>query len=484
MVLPALTEVKSPFFRPIKYSLFPPLGLATLAAYCRPDDEVRVVDEHVEPELSLARPVSPLPDLIVIECYITNAYRSYAIADYYRSLGTTVAIGGLHPTAMPDEAAEHADVLFLGPGEQTFPAFLVDWRAGRPASRYDSRHYPRTLVDVPPVRRDLIQRWRYLVPNSIVVSRGCPHHCDFCYKDAFYEGGRHFYNQSVDAALSEIERLPGRHLYFLDDHLLGHRRFAETLFEGMQGMGRVFQGAATVDSILRGDLIEHAAAAGLRSVFVGFETLNTDNLRRSNKSQNLNRSYEQAIRRLHDLGIAINGSFVFGLDEDDGDVFDRTVDWAVEQGLTTSTFHIATPYPGTPLYQRMEADGRILTRDWRRYDTRHAVFQPARLSAEQLEAGYWRAYREFYRVRRIIEAARRHDTASGTVRHLAYTLAWKRLEPIWHLLIKLRQLPVVRPMLEGLLDVGQATAAADRPRREQTPFTEPDPSNAPVAANQ
>src|SRR5574338_482960 len=137
---------------------------------------------------------------------------------------------------------------------------------------------PRCPTRPPPIPRDLIRRHLYLVPNSIVVSRGCPHSCDFCYKDAFFEGGKSFYTQTVDDALWEISRLPGRHLYFLDDHLLGNPRFASALFEGMRGMNRLFQGAATVDSILRGDTIEKAAAAGLRSLFVGFETLAPGNL--------------------------------------------------------------------------------------------------------------------------------------------------------------------------------------------------------------
>src|SRR5436305_391496 len=132
----------------------------------------------------------------------------------------------------------------------------------------------RTLQHLPPIRRDLIDRRRYLVPNSIVVTRGCPQHCDFCYKDAFFQGGRSFYTQRVDAALAEIERLPGRHLYFLDDHLLGNRRFAEALFAGMTGMGRVWQAAGTVDSVLATGLLEQAVRAGLRSLFVGFETIN------------------------------------------------------------------------------------------------------------------------------------------------------------------------------------------------------------------
>ena len=343
-ILPALTEATDPYWRPIKYSLFPPLGLATLAAYLAPSDRAIIVDEHVE-----ALTLEDEPDLVVIQVYITNAYRGYRIADHYRSRGAFVCLGGLHVTSLPEEAAVHADAIFLGPGEQTFPQFLDDFRAGKPARIYTSAS-GRTLERVPPIRRDLIRRNSYLVPNSIVVTRGCPQHCDFCYKDAFFQGGRGFYTQRVEDALAEIERLPGRHLYFLDDHLLGDRRFAEALFEGMRGMRRLFQGAATVDSILRGDLIERAAEAGLRSIFVGFETLTPENLRRSNKRQNLGRDYKAVADRLHSLGIMINGSFVFGMDEDGDDVFRRTVDWAIDHGITTATFHIQTPYPGTRLF--------------------------------------------------------------------------------------------------------------------------------------
>ncbi|GAB4094117.1 B12-binding domain-containing radical SAM protein [Flaviaesturariibacter terrae] len=366
MILPALTEAKSPFWRPIKYSLFPPLGLATLAAFTSTDDEVELCDEHVE-----TIDTSDNPDVVVIQVYITNAWRAYELADGYRARGVHVCLGGLHVTSLPLEAGAHADSVFIGPGEDTFPQFLADFRAGAPKRVYSNRE--RSLAALPPVRRDLIRRERYLVPNSIVVSRGCPHHCSFCYKDAFFEGGRSFYTQQVDAALAEIDRLPGKHLYFLDDHLLGNQRFATALFEGMRGMGRLFQGASTVDAVLRGNLVETAARAGLRSVFVGFETLSDANLAQGNKRQNLGRDYGEAIRRLHDLGIMINGSFVFGLDDDGPDVFERTVDWAVRQGLTTATFHILTPYPGTRLYAGMEQEGRILHRDWSRYDTRQVV---------------------------------------------------------------------------------------------------------------
>ena len=284
-----------------------------------------------------------------------------------------------------------------------------------------------------------------------MVTRGCPQHCDFCYKDAFFAGGRSFYAQRVDEALAEIERLPGRHLYFLDDHLLGDRRFAEGLFAGMRGMGRLFQGAATVDSVLRGDLIERAAEAGLRSLFVGFETFSPENLRGCNKKQNLARDYAAVTRRLSDLGIMINGSFVFGMDEDDADVFDRTVDWAVRHAVTTATFHIQTPYPGTRLYQQLAAQGRITSHDWDLYDTRHVVYQPARLSPAALKAGYDRAYRDFYNWGNIARGAWTHDSAKHRAKHFFYAAGWKKFEPLWDMVIKARRLRVMTPLLEAVL---------------------------------
>jgi hypothetical protein len=354
MILPALTEATSPFFRPIKYSLFPPLGLATLAGYADLDDTVSIHDEHVQ-RLSLG----DHPDLVVIQVYITSARRSYAIADHYRRTGVHVALGGLHVTSLPDEAAMHADTILLGPGEDTFPQFLHDLRTGAPQRRYTSQL--RTLTGVPAIRRDLIQRHRYLVPNSIVVSRGCPHVCDFCYKAAFFKGGRQFYTQQVDDALAEIDRLPGRHLYFLDDHLFGNPRFASSLFD-------------------------------------------SDNLSEQSKYQNIGRDYAAAVQRLHAFGVMVNASFVFGMDHDGPDVFDRTVH-----------------------------------SDWDLYDTRHVVFRPARLDPTQLEAGYWRAYRDFYRWGSILRGASTQQSLRKRLRHIGYAAGWKKFEPLWDVAIRTGQ---------------------------------------------
>lgn len=465
MILPALAEAESPFWRPIKYSLFPPLGLATLAAYLSPDDEIDLQDQHVE-QLNL----NDEPELVVIQVYITNAYRAYKIADHYRAKGAYVILGGLHVTSLPEEAAPHADSIFLGPGEETFPQFLKDFKNGAPKQRYSSA--VRTLEYIPPVRRDLIKRNLYLVPNSIVVTRGCPHHCNFCYKDAFFEGGKSFYVQAVDDALAEIDRLPGRHLYFLDDHLLGNTTFATALFEGMKGMNRVFQSAATVDSILRGDLIEKAAAAGLRSLFVGFETFSPENLRQSNKKQNLKKDYTEAVARLHDLGIMINGSFVFGLDEDDRDVFKRTVDWGVSHGITTATYHILTPYPGTALYKSMVVQDRITTSNWDLYDTRHVVYKTTRLNPHELEEGYHWAYDSFYSWNHIVRGSLQHDALKHKIKHFVYAGGWKKFEPLWNFLIKTKGLNQMLPLLESVLSK-VSNANRSRLKEKETVLNKP-----------
>jgi len=186
LILPSLTEALTPFTRPIKYSLFPPLGLAALAAYLDENDQITLQDQHVE-KLDL----NDSPDLVIIQVYITNAFRAYKIAHQYRQRGIYVILGGLHVSSLPDEAAQHADTIFIGPAEQTFPQFLQDFKHKRAKKRYVSMA-GRSIQNQPPIRRDLIKRQKYLVPNSLVMSRGCPHHCHFCYKDDFFKGANPF----------------------------------------------------------------------------------------------------------------------------------------------------------------------------------------------------------------------------------------------------------------------------------------------------
>ncbi|MEG1256251.1 radical SAM protein [Clostridium sp.] len=428
-ILPALEEAKSPYWRPIKYSLFPPLGLATLASLCDETDEIEIVDEHVE-KVNL----DDKPDLVCIESYITNSYRAYEIADTYRTRGIKVAIGGIHATSLPNEAKEHADSVLLGLGERSFPEFLKDFKAGKINEFYEQGQV--SLDGLPLPRRDLFKKEKYLVPNSMVFSRGCPNRCSFCYVSSFYKGRKSFYTYKVDRILEEIESMKGRHLYFLDDNIFADKKLVRQVFKEMRGMGRLFQGAITVDSILEDDTIELAYEAGFRSAFIGFESINRHSLIQANKLSNIEKDYDKAIKRLDQLGIMINGSFIFGLDSDNLDVFDRTTEWAINSGITTATNHILTPYPGTVIYNKMDEDKRLNIKDWRLYDTRHLVFDHPNITKEQMEYGYNKAYKDFYKWRNIGKASKEHEELRMKMKHLSYAGGWKKFEPVWNFLIK------------------------------------------------
>ena len=405
MILPALTEATSPFLRPIKYSLFPPLGLATLAAYLSHDDDVEIQDEHVE-----TLDLDDTPDLVVIQVYITSAYRAYRLADHYRRRGAHVALGGLHVTSLPEEAAPHADTIFLGPGEDTWPQFLADFRRGEarprlsvtgPNARRRAADSPRSDQAAPLSGSQLDRRLARLSARLRLLLQG-----------GVLRGRKgRFYTQTVDAALAEIERLPGRHLYFLDDHLFGDRRFATQLFDGMRGMGRLWQAAGTVNAVLAPGLLERAVEAGLRSLFVGFETLNPANLLEQRKYQNLRRDYadgdstparprrddQRQLRLRHGRRRWIRVRAHRG-------VGDR------RRASRPRRFTSSRRIRARRLHRRMAAQGRITTDDWDRYDTRHAVFRPARMTASSSKTGYWRAYRDFYRWGSIVRGASAHES--------------------------------------------------------------------------
>ena len=443
LILPALEEAKGKYFRSIKYSLFPPLGLATIAGYIPPEDDIQIVDEHVEDIL-----LNDNPDIVLISVYITNAYRAYDLADYYLQKGITVILGGLHVSSLPEEASMHATSIVIGPGDHIFAEVIKDIKTGNLKKNYKSQR--RDLDDIPPIRRDLIDFRKYLVKNSIVITRGCPYICDFCYKESFFQGGKSYYTYSLDRALAEIDTLKGKHLFFLDDNILTETEFTKDLFRELMGRKRIFQGAGTVKGILNEELISLAAKAGLKSIFVGFESINKENMAKT-KLHNYSYDYDKACSILDNYGIKINGSFVFGMDEDDKDVFKRTVDWAVNKGITTATFHVQTPYPGTALYAKLESENRIISKNWNIYNTRNAVFKPAKMTANELEKGYLQSYKDFYSFSNIFKSAGVHKSLCKKLSSLFYSLGWKKAKGFWEVLIALRRLHYSLPALESVL---------------------------------
>jgi radical SAM superfamily enzyme YgiQ (UPF0313 family) len=439
-----LEEAKGKYWRSIKYSLFPPLGLATIAGYIPQEHRITLTDEHVDPIT-----FNDDPDVILIQVYITNAYRAYQIADHYLKNRKIVILGGLHVTSLPEEAAQHATAIVLGPGDHVFYEVINDILSRNIKRRYFSNK--RELINIPPIRRDLINEKKYLVKNSLVVTRGCPFSCDFCYKESFFDKGKSYYTYSLDRALKEIDSLSGKHLFFLDDNILTENQFTEDLFIELKSRNRIIQGAGTIQGINNEKIIGFAANAGLKSIFVGFESINKENMIRLNKPHNYKNSYDRAITILNNYNIKINASFVFGMDEDDKDVFKRTTEWAVEHGITTATFHILTPYPGTKLYKKLEKEQRIISKNWNLYNTRNVVFKPMKMEINDLENGYWWSYKNFYKTGAIIKSAMAHKKTVMKISNFMYSFGWKKIEPLWDLLIWLKKLSYSVPLLEKVL---------------------------------
>jgi radical SAM superfamily enzyme YgiQ (UPF0313 family) len=375
----------------LKFKLLPPQSLLLLGGLTPPRHDVVLVDENIEDD---ATAVDERLDLVAMPIFVATAKRGYALAQRYRARGVRVVLGGLHATALPEEAARHADAVVIGEAERVWPKLLEDAEAGKLQPIYRDAG-PVPLKDVPFLRRDLVQRNAYASVAAMRTGRGCPYRCDFCYQSSFYpiRGTR---NQPVDRIVAEIRSMGERHVLFLDDNVIGDRAFARPLFRALIPLGITWSGAA--DSMIGADpeLLDLAWASGCRSLFIGFESLHQENLRSHAKPQNQVDRFSERVEAIHRRGIMVNGSFIFGMDHDGPGVFEETVAWIVRNRIETATFHILTPYPGTPLFARLEGEGRIVDRDWDHYNTAHAVFRPARMSPQELEAGYRWAYRSVY----------------------------------------------------------------------------------------
>jgi radical SAM superfamily enzyme YgiQ (UPF0313 family) len=289
----------------------------------------------------------------------------------------------------------------------------------------------------------------------MVTSRGCPHSCDFCYKSSFW-GPKYYEARPIAEIERELETVKDGMVFFLDDNLLSNRQHARAMFELLRGSGTVWQAAASLDVTRDSRYLDEAYEAGCRSLFVGFESISPQNMRGNNKGINAATNYLEACRRFHESGIMINGSFVFGFDCDGADVFERTVEFAIEGKFLTATFHVLTPLPGTRAFERLDAAGRILHRKWAYYDTDHAVFRPLRMTAEQLELGHKRAYREFLAYSSIM---RRSMGLPGTLKRLAYNIGWMKVDPLWEVIIRLGLMPYAARIFRRVLQANTKARA-------------------------
>ncbi len=394
-----------------KKGLFPPLALMTVAALTPPQIGVTITDEALEP-VDFGRDA----DLVGLTAMTSAAPRAYQIADRFRQRGIAVVMGGMHASALPEEALQHVDAVVIGEAEGLWPRLLEDFEAGNLQKIYRHEQFP-SLAGLPVPRRDLLDLSRYWGPDTLQATRGCPYDCSFCTVSTFF--GRTYRTRPIDEVVAEIEQLKGKPLIFVDDNIMGKPSYAEKLFERLKDLKKGFFAQASTTMLKTPRLIANAAAAGCEALFVGLETLCPQNLADIGKSINVVEKYRELINRLHGNGIAIVGAFMFGLDHDDEDVFERTAEFAEETQIDVPQFTILTPLPGTRFYAQMEREGRIIERDWTKYNGNHVCFRPRQLSIEKLEGGLEWIYEHCYSWRGIIKrTARRFKPLVWTVNQI------------------------------------------------------------------
>src|SRR5580698_3168820 len=425
-----------------KHVLTPTLALTSFAATTPAYWRVDYWDENL---LDGRPPFRPLPQVVGITVHLTFARRAYELADWYRARGAKVIFGGLHVLSCPDECAPHADALALGDGVQLWPRILRDVENNTLQPRYVAT-YENDYCDDPAPRRSILPRHSFLTTTSLIATRGCHNRCGFCYLAT--DGLRMPYRMRDPSQIAEEFEADGQpYGVFIDNNLGSNREYLRKLCQALRPLNKIWSAAVSIDVTDDPGLIRGMALAGCTGVFVGFESLTDENLADAHKKTPKTADYARRVRILHNCGIQVNGSFVLGFDHDRKDVFARTAAWVEENRLECSTFHILTPYPATPLFRQMEAQGRLLHRDWSLYDTAHAVFQPKHMTPEELEHGYGWMYQRLFSHRSIWR--RRPDDWRAVAPYVAMSYLYKRSNRFWHFLIKHDLVHTVwRPLVE------------------------------------
>ncbi|MBI3550144.1 MAG: B12-binding domain-containing radical SAM protein [Elusimicrobia bacterium] len=425
-----------------KHVLTPSLALTSIAGATPEGWTLKYWDENL---LQGPPPLDPMPQVVGISVHLTFAKRAYALAAWYRARGAAVILGGLHVLSCPEEAAPHADALAMGDGVQLWPRILADFEAGRLDTRYCAT-YETEYRDDPAPRRDLLPRESFLTTTSMIATRGCHNRCGFCYLAT--DGLRMPYRmRDPEQIVREFEADGQPYGVFVDNNLGSRPDYLLKLCRALRPIKKIWSAAVTIDVTDDPSLIREMALAGCTGVFVGFESLADGNLEAAHKKTPRTEDYARRVRILHDNGIQVNSSFVLGFDEDRQDVFERTAAWVEENRVECSTFHILTPYPGTPLFRQMESEGRILHKDWDLYDTSHVVFRPKHMTPEELAEGYSWIYRRLFSHASIWR--RRPEDLSAVIPYLFMSYLYKKSNRVWHRLIQARAVHAVwRPLVE------------------------------------
>jgi len=366
-----------------------------IARYTPEHYDVQIVDEAVE-ELDFDTPA----DLVGITCMTPLAPRAYEIAKKFRDRGVPVVMGGIHVSYMPDEAGRYADAVVVGEGENIWPQVLEDFESGKLQRVYRVCGLPE-IDDLPAPRRDLL-RGKYFV-ETVQTGRGCPINCNFCSVTAF--NGPRYRLRNLDGVIDEINAIKSKRIFIVDDNIVGagrkYIRRAKELFDRLQGGGKEWGAQTCLNIVEHDDLMASARKSGCRALLIGFESIDAVALNEMHKPVNLRpstRNFRDAIKKIHDHGIAIVGCFIFGTDTQDRDVFRRTVDFALECEIDAIQMTLETPLPGTAFYRQMVAEDRLLLtnypNDWRHYNIVEPVFRMKNFTPGEAYEGLLKAYEE------------------------------------------------------------------------------------------
>lgn len=399
---------------------FPYLSATTLAALTPRDLEVTIQDENVQ-DITYDG-----VDVVAISIMTPLAVRGYEIADRFRSSGTRVIIGGFHATWMPEEAGTHADAVVQGEGEAVWKDVIADAVSGNLKKRYRGTALS-DLRGLPAARRDLLKKDGYFFINTIQTTRGCPFDCDFCSVTSYY--GRTYRFRPIEEIEQELSGISGgaNFLFIVDDNITGNPAHAKRLFELLKRTPFKWLSQTSITFAENPELLKLAQESGCYGMFIGFETLTQEGLDRLNKRFNRAEKYADHIKRIHDHGIGIQGSFIFGYDWDTKASFDTVVEFAERTRLDSTLFTILTPYPGTRVFERMKEEGRLLTTDWSKYDMAHVVYRPENMTPDELQEGYLAANRRFYSIGsmfRRLPALRRSLMVFGPM-NWGFRKAWR-----------------------------------------------------------
>jgi len=376
---------------------YPIITLPHMAAITPDKYDVKIVNENYE-DINFDEDCN----LVGITCYTMTAPRVYEIADEFRKRGKKVVLGGYHPTAMPNEAIQHADSVVLGMAEASWPKVLADAEKNN-LKRFYERDTNYDMADIPPLRRDLIKRNPIL--GAIQTTKGCTNKCEFCAISSFCQHG--IKQRPIKNVIKEMKLMQNKMMVIHDPHLTNNRKYAKELFKEMikNKIGKTWVANGTTNVLLKVDeeFLKLAKKSGCVEWFVGFESVSQAALNGIKKTHNKVEDFKKMIKRVHDHGMTIQGGIIFGFDEDTPDIFNETLEKMHELEMDAVEINILTPYPGTPLFDRMEKAGRIITKDWSRYNQMDIVFKPKNMTVEELYEGTRKVAKEFYSWPNIIK---------------------------------------------------------------------------------